>query len=251
MISVEDVYNLLIDELRVDERGLSCGLDEYNRLIRVVNQEIYNDKVRKFEEDQDNIDALGSLKVHNYAIDLTTGVGTLPSDYARAIGRPRILDSDSITRYVDIVTEFEHGSREEDFLTQASLIYPTARIGGISASYQMQIRVTPTSVSTIYLDYLRTLVVPFLDYYVNDTTLNYTFLDDTDTLQAIPVGSTYRDGSPGTGVATTISLTRDIDWGEEELALIITKLVNRVAKQLPDELLLQTSEKEQLKSDSE
>jgi len=37
--------------------------------------------------------------------------------------------------------------------------------------------------------------------------------------------------------------------GEGDLALILTKLVNRIAKALPDELLLQQTNMEQAKSE--
>jgi len=251
MLLCSDVYQLLLDELRVDQRGLSCEPDEFNRLIRLVNQEVYNDKVRRFEEDIDNTDSLGSLKRHNYNIALTLGVGTLPTDYARLIGRPRTLDGDSVIRYADLVTSFEHGSREEDYLTKATLIYPTFRIGGIDASENLQIRVIPNTITNIWIDYLKVLAVPFLDYYMNDTTFVVTFLSETSTLQTIPTGSTYRDGTAGTGVASTTSLTNNFDWEEEDLPIILTKLVNRLAKQLPDELLLKTSDAEQAKSDAE
>jgi len=251
MLLVEEIYNLLLDELRVDERGLSCDVDTFNRLARLVNQEVYNDLVRRFEADQSNINALGSLKIHNYNIALTAGVGTLPINYGRLIGKPRIVDDDGVTRYVDLATSFEHGSRSEDYLTQPTTTHPTCRIGGVDADGYMQIRVSPTTITNIYIDYLKELSVPFLDYYVSDTTLRYTYFDETGDLQTVPVGSTYRDDTPGAGTATTVSLTNNFDWTEDELPLILTKLVNRVAKQLPDELLLQATNREQDKSDAQ
>ena len=216
-----------------------------------MNQEIYNDYIRHFERDIDNMDSLGSLKIHNYNIPLTNGVGTLPDDYARLIGKPKIADELSNLRYVDLVTAFEHGSREGDFLTRATTTHPTCMIGGVDAYGLMQIRLTPATITSVWIDYIKGLSVPFLDYYMNKTTFNYTFLDDTATLQTIPVDCIYRDGTAGTGLATTVSLTNNFDWHEDDLSLLLTKLVNRLAKQLPDELLIQTSDKEQDKSDAE
>jgi len=92
--------------------------------------------------------------------------------------------------------------------------------------------------------------VPFLDYYTNDTTYVTTFLADTSVAQSIPTGSTYRDGTVGGAAVTVTSLTQDMVWDDGDLSLIITKLVNRVAKQLPDELLLQASTAEQIKSEA-
>lgn len=250
MLLAEDVYNLLLDEFRVDKRGQALLVDEFNRAARLVNQEMYSDYCREFEEDIENIDALAYFKTYSYGIPLTDGIGSLPDDYYRIIGKPGIIDDDGVVRKVDLVTEFEYRSRSEDYLTQPTTTHPICRIGGISATYAKQIRVSPITITTIYLDYLRELTIPFLDYYINDTTFNITFLDETTDLQTVPVGSTYRDGTPGAGTATTTSLTNNFDWGEDNLKLLLTKLVNRVAKQLPDELLLQTSTAEQAKEDA-
>ena len=119
MISCSDVYNLLLDELRTDKRGLSCEPDEFNRIARLVNQEIFDDAIDKFEKDQGSSDKLGAFKVHNYSISLTAGVGSFPSNYYRLIGKPRTLDG-STYRKVDMVSTYEQASRDDDYLTQAT-----------------------------------------------------------------------------------------------------------------------------------
>ena len=48
MLYASDVYNLLLDELRTDRRGLTVSVDEFNRLIRLVNQEIFEEYVKDF-----------------------------------------------------------------------------------------------------------------------------------------------------------------------------------------------------------
>jgi len=249
MLYISEVYQLLLDELRADKRGLSCEPDEFSRIARLANQEIYNEYIAHFETNIENIDSLGWYKVYNYGITLTAGVGTMPSDYERIIGKPRSLVG---TDYIitDLVTEFEHGSRQDDYLTQATVVHPTCRIGGINATSELQVRVTPTTITEIRVDYLKTLVTPYLDWYVNDTTKVVTFLDETAVAQAIPTGSTYRDGTPGGVGVTVTSLTRDFRWDEGDLSLLLTELVNRAAKQLPDPLLIETSNAEQAKSES-
>ena len=250
MILITDVYQYLLDEIRSDSRGLSVEPSEFNRLIRLVNQELYDQRIGNFETDLENMDSLGWFKVHNYGIDLTAGIGTLPTNYYQVIGRPRILDG-TTTRRVDVVTEFEYGAREDDFLTGSSATYPYCRIGGINGSGQLQIRVSPTTTTKIWIDYLKSLTVPFLDYMVKDDTLVRTDFAETATLQSVPVGYTSRDGTVGGAGVTITSLTKNLKWDDGDLSLIITKLVNRVAKQLPDELLLQTSTVEQAKSEED
>lgn len=255
MLYISEVYNLLLDELRADARGNSVDEDTFNRIIRLVNQEIYEQYVEEFEKGQGSSDDLGFLKVHNYEISLASGVGTLPSGsapYERLIGKPRILDTDGVTyRKVDIVTTYEQACRDEDYLTQSTTTHPTCTIGGVDGSGSTQIRVYPTTATKVWIDYLKTLTVPFLDYYVNDTTYNVTYLDETAVAQNIPSGYTYRDGTVGGAAVSVLSQTKNLQWGEGSLALILTKLVNRVAKQLPDELLLQSSNMEQAKSEQE
>src|SRR3990172_9447070 len=127
MSFISDVYNLLLDEIRTDARGLSCEISEFNRLIRLVNQELYDQYVTAFENGQESSDALGFLKVHNYSLPLTAGVATLPASYERLIGKPRILDG-STYRKVDVVSTFEQASRDDDYLTQSTVTHPTATI---------------------------------------------------------------------------------------------------------------------------
>jgi hypothetical protein len=260
MLLINEVYQLLLDELRVDKRGLSCGIDEFNGIAKMANYELYTDYLKRFEKDLDSIDTLGWFKTYNYGIDLTAGVGTMPSNYHQLIGKPRILVvADYIP--VDLVTEYEHGCRSTDYLTMASVANPYCRIGGINATEELQIRVNPTTVTKVWIDYLRELNTPYLDYYINDTNYVKTFFAETTTAQAVPTGctapavvingTTYRNVTTGGAAVTVTSYTSNFDWGNDELSLLITKLVNRVAKQLPDELLLQTSSAEQAKSDNE
>lgn len=253
MLYISDVYSLLLDELRADFRGLSIDVDTFNRVIRLISQEIYEQYVEEFEKGQGSSDDLGFLKVHNYEISLASGVGTLPSGsapYERLIGKPRILDTDGVTyRKVDMVTTYEQACRDEDYLTQSTVTHPTCTIGGTEGDGNLKIRVYPTIATKVWIDYLKTLTVPFLDYYVNDTTYNVTYLAETAVAQNIPSGSTYRDGTIGGDAVNVLSQTKNLQWGEGSLALILTKLVNMVAKQLPDELLLQTSNMEQAKSE--
>lgn len=246
MLLCSDVYNLLLDELRTDVRGLSCDADMFNRLIRLVNQEYYDEVASKFESDEDNIDTLGWLKVHNYSIALTSGVGSLPGNYQRLIGKPRIAGGVN----VDLVSEFEHASRIDDFLTQPTVVHPVCRIGGINANEIVQIRVTPTTITNVWIDYIKSVTVPFLDYYISSTNYNYTFLSETATPQSLPAGYVYRTGTVGGAGVTVASQTVNIDWDEGDLSTLLSKLVYRVGKQYPDQGLVETSMAEQAKAEA-
>ena len=252
MLLVSDVYQLLIDSLRVDERGLNVEVEEYNRWIRLVNQEIYDEYLRDFEEGIDSTDDLAFLKVHSYEIPLTAqasrgiAYGTMPSDYYQIIGKPWTLSGTS-RRPVDIVTEFEDGSREDDFLTMATTLYPTCRVGGVNGAGDIQIKVRPQTITSIYLSYLKTVAVPYLDYYLSDTTGIKTFLPESAVAQSLPLGYTYRTGTIGGVGVTVTSLTRDFTWGEGDLGLILAKLLQKVGAALPDKGIQESSLAEEIK----
>jgi hypothetical protein len=251
---VKDVYELLLDSIRSDKRGDAESIDEFNRLIRKVNQEIYDDYISFFEENTINSDTLAGFKVHDYEIALTEqasrrlAYGSMPSNYYQVIGKPWVLDSDSIARYVDEVTEFEDGVREADYLTKATVVYPTCRIGGVNELNEIQIKVRPQTITSVYVSFFKDITVPFLDYYMSDTTYNVFFLDETSTLQTIPVGYTYRTGTPGTGTATTASQTVNLEWGEGDLSLIMSKLLQAIGSSLPDEGIQKTGIAEEIKT---
>lgn len=234
MILASSVYTLILDKIRKDVRGLSLSPDEYNNLCPVINERLYDTYYKEFEEGTESSDTLGWFKSFNESIALTGGVGVFPHDYYHLIGKPRI-DDNGTTRWVDLVTTFEHAEREEDFLTKATVTHPTCQIGGEHASGYTQVRVTPTTIATLYIDFLRIADTPFLDYYVNNTTLAYTYMA-TGVNVSVPAGSTYRTGTAGGG-APIASQTINWEWAESDLPLIIAMFLEEIGVTLPDEVL--------------
>jgi hypothetical protein len=236
------VYNALLNALRKDFRGQVVSLDEFNILSELVNQRILSAYASRFEEDIESSSDLGFLKVVGYTLNLTSGVATLPSNYYRLTGDPYYTDT-SVTpnkvRYIDILTSKEHTYRQRDFLTQASTTYPTCIVGTQDAYKALQIRVAPTTITSIKVDYLRETATPYLDYYVNDTTYLATYLTAGQSI-TIPTGSTYRDGTTG----TKASLTVDWEWSESDLPLIITYFLDALGIAIPDEMLIQAGSKD-------
>jgi hypothetical protein len=162
------------------------------------------------------------------------------------IGKPKLASG----KRLDLVSEYEHGVRCEDYLTQATLTHPYCLMGGVDTFDALQIRVLPiTVVGDLYLSYLRTVSTPYLDYYVNDDTLVKTFMAETAVPVSIPTGSTYRDGTAGGALVTKTSLTVNLEWEEEDMFLILSKLMKKMGIALPDELLTQAGMADELKSE--
>ena len=219
MITASSVYETLLDIARKDLRGRSLSVEEYNRVAILVNQNLFAKYYSDFESNPDSSETMSSFKVLNEAIPLVAGVGTLPTYYYAMVGMPWYTDTGGTRRYLDFVSSMEHAKREQDYLTKASLTYPTCRLGIADVASNKQIYVTPTTITPIYLDYIKTPYTPALDYYINDTTLNYTWIDEADIVD-IPLGSTAMDGTIGFS-AGYASSTLNWELDEEDFPLII------------------------------
>lgn len=236
------VYENVLNYLRKDKRGMMITLDEFNTLSHLVNKRVFASYCSRFEEDINNSSDLGIFKVVGYNLSLTTGVGTLPTTYNRMMADPYYTDvsvTPSVVRRIDVVTSKEHSYRERDYLTKATTKHPTCTIGTQDAYGKMQIRVAPTSITSIKIDFLRNALTPFLDYYMNDTTKEITYML-SGTSVAIPVGSTYRDGTTGTKTAITV----DWEFTEDNLPLIVAYFLDALGATVPDELLMQVGMKD-------
>jgi len=148
------------------------------------------------------------------------------------VGKPFYSDG-GIARFLDQVTPLQLADMYSDYLKRPSTSEPVYQlIESPTAPYAFLCY--PSNIRTIYLDYYRLANVPFLDFYVNETTLETTYIDEGVSI-TIPAGCVYRDGTTG----TKTSLTVDFEWGQEDLPLILAFLLQEVGVNLPDELLIQ------------
>ena len=237
MILSSDVYLTLLTAIRKDARGRSISPEEFNHVARLVNKAIFSKYYAEFEENVESSDTLGKFRVISEAVAIAGGVGTLPVNYHSLVGMPYYTDAGGVTRYIDLVSDLEYAKRQKDYLTQATLTHPVCRLGLADANADMTIHVAPTAgINPIYMDYLRKPDTPYLDYYVNDTTLVYTWMA-ADTNMTVPSGSTARDGS--VGVAVVASDTVNFEWDDDEFPMIINLFLKYVGIQLPDQILFE------------
>ena len=234
------VYSTLLDYLRKDRRGLVVSLDEFNKLSVTVDKRILIAFCARFEDDIEISSHMGFLKVLDYPITLASGIANLPSNYFRMIANPYYTDAGGIVRNIDVDTSKQHSYRERDYLTKSTLKFPTCVVGAQDANRNLQLRVYPTTITDIYIDYIRDTVSPFLDYYVNDTTLQVTYLTQGQLGVTIPTGCTYRDGT--TGIKDSLSV--DYEWDLHELPWIIAFFLDILGGVIPDELLSQIGMKD-------
>ena len=225
MISVSYLYDTIQTLIRKDQHGNSFNITEFNRIIKLVNYELYNTYASKVGESIENTEALKDFMRLEVSVTLTTGVGDLPSGYERMLGTPHSVGVVDTYSPIDIVTSLELKRRRDDFLTQPSVADPVAIIGGAQVGGLSQITVYPAiGVSAIIIDYLTIPATPILDYYVASTGL-YVYLDEGAENVSIPTGAVYSDGTAGP--TTEDSTTVDFEWHEDETPILIDMILQK------------------------
>ncbi|MBN2843571.1 MAG: hypothetical protein JXM68_10795 [Sedimentisphaerales bacterium] len=91
-----------------------------------------------------------------------------------------------------------------------------------------RINVYPTTIPTIYVNYIIRPVTPYLDYYVNDTTYEIVYLDKRQELPNFAVGYTYRDGTAGDGATDLESITENWEWDQDLLPQIVYMILQKM-----------------------
>jgi hypothetical protein len=236
------VYEAVLDSLRKDKRGLAISLDEFNRLSPLINNRLLADYCKDFENGIDITSSIGAFKKLDQPLYLSSGKIALPSDYYQMIGEPWYTDASSVVRYLDVVTSLEHSKRERDYLTKSTLKHPTCVIGSEDSAGNLEIRVYPATITTIYVDYIRETATPFLDYYMNTSTLVTSYLTAEQGLVNISGSNVYRDGTTG----NKTSLTVDWEWESDQLPLIVAYFREEIGGILPDEGMVQVGMKDKI-----
>ena len=248
MILTEDVYLTLLDISRKDLRGLALSPEEFNNTARLVNEMVFAKYYSKFESTLDNSETMSGFKVLNEAIVIAGGTGVLPARYYHMAGKPRYVHADGSTKHLDFVSSLEDADREEDFLTKATLLHPTCRLGTATTTADMTIHVRPTTITQIYMDYIRTSDRPILDYFLSNNEAIYTWMAAGATV-AVPAGSIAMNGTAGP--ANVVSTTVNFEFDEEDLPMIINLFLQLLGIQLPDQGLVQSGLLLEQKSDSQ
>lgn len=236
------VYNAVLNALRIDLRGNALTVDEFNTLTPIINKRVLAHYTKDFEENIENTESLGFLKVPRYTFALSSGVGVFPTNYHRMISDPYYTDSGGVRRNIDVLSSMEYSYRESPYsLTKATVNYPTCVIGGQDSTGKLQLRVYPTTIASVFISYLREPNTPFLDYYITKSTLTTTFLTAGQNY-TVTTAQQYRDGSTGAKVSATV----DWEWSEDDLPLIVAYFIEAMGGIMPDELMVQVGSKDKM-----
>lgn len=98
MIAARTVYDTCLALAKKDQRGRAFNIDEYNKVAALVNMELYNYYVGRYESGEALSIGLNQFKIRELELSLTSGVGSLPGRFARMAGNPTMdFPSASIT----------------------------------------------------------------------------------------------------------------------------------------------------------
>jgi hypothetical protein len=133
MILAHKVYDTCLALAKKDQRGSGFNIEEYNNVAALVNMELYNFYVSKYESGMAVTDALLHLKTRNTALTLTSGQAWLPSTADRLAGNPWVAHPWGVvtaTSEVDVVnwsdskvkvTSADHGLKDGAVVTVTGL----------------------------------------------------------------------------------------------------------------------------------
>ena len=91
MIAARTVYDTCLALAKKDQRGRAFNIDEYNKVAALVNMELYNYYVGRYESGIGVTEALLRLKVRNETLALTAGQAWLSNLADRIVGNPTIV----------------------------------------------------------------------------------------------------------------------------------------------------------------
>lgn len=153
-MTTQEMYTTILTLTNEGQGGYHSPAEIVNAL-NMGSTDKFNEEKRMFEDTGFISDNLRNFKV-SADVTLTTGIGTLPTDYSY---RTNASNNDN-GRSVDIVNESEWINRINDPINPPSAKY------GICA-IRSNVQVLPTSIASIKLYYLKKPTAMALSYTVN------------------------------------------------------------------------------------
>lgn len=188
----------LIISLKNEGQGAYHAPDEIVRALNNGSTDKFNEEKRAFEATSYISDNLSEFKVGPTEVPITLGLGNKPADYALRTGAET---SDGVE--IEIVPEGEWVARKNDPVAVPSTTKPICAI-------RDQIQVYPSTVTAIYLYYLRK-----------------------------PVQMVFGYTTDGNGVVTQdLGSSVDCDWPDDCHNDIVLRALPYLGVPLSDELLI-------------
>ena len=237
MIDSREVYETVLALAKKDSRGASFNVDEYNSVCKLVNAELWNSYVSKYEVDATVSDILAPFKVRNTNITLTVGMARLPGVFDRLAGNPTIAypwGAITLTGTVTVVnnanakvkiTSPKHNLKNGDVITATGLSVHTVTSKAITVidrdSFWVDVNWTGTDVLTnaawtlTGAERKQVDMVGELEYSVRvgDANLKPTIANPVAVIDSNVTGSISAFASGGAGLVSATSASHGLTTG--------------------------------------
>lgn len=242
-----DLYNMLMDRIRKDQKGL-ISPEEFETFLKWRSLDKFSKLISEEGVDKLNHDALLPFYVHHDPISVTSsnsvyyiplqvlGSGstttTTPYSYTEydiavlvnAWHTSNINNFSSLTN-IDIVGNAELSDRLDNAITLPSSSDPVGYLEGT------KLWLWGITSAYVLLDYYRYPLSEYFDYYI-DSNANITYLTDGQASYTLQAGEVARDGTTAGGSVTSASV--DTEWDDEEALQILDMIVSDVSIALSD-----------------
>lgn len=212
----ETLYKAALNITRKDVKGQAFNPQEFTRYLWLGSNDYHDQQYQRYKRTGRMPSALRPFIIKGASVNLSSGVGSLPSTFFALIGRPKWG-----AKTIAIVDDEQYNVLEDHSIMAPTVRKPVARItySDVADSYtndKWEITVYPTTVfsdETLTVDYLRTPKEPILDYYI-DADGAYQYLDEGET-HTVVVGEVYPvASSPPTVGSEYSSTTIETIWND-------------------------------------
>lgn len=143
---------IILSQFIGEANGRPVQIEQLNTILKIVDYELFDEiyghpqEAGGFETEGRVMEDLLPFK-STATVALTTGSGTLPSDYFRWGGAYHVSGSSNIP--VELVSTREARMRQDNAITLPSTSHPICEL------YSTTIRVWPTTITSLYMIYLK------------------------------------------------------------------------------------------------
>jgi hypothetical protein len=181
MSSLEEVLYAIQSFLSGKNLMKEMNLEQFNYYLSMANDELYRqkigypDEIKGFETKNQISEVMERYIYPDTSISLTTGTGSCPAGYNRKISL-YYIDASSDKIPIEFVTNEEFDERKNHPNKQPTTTNPIAIIRGTTPS----IYVLPSSISTVYLTYIKKPTTPILGLKLENGIMVYNSISSTE-----------------------------------------------------------------------
>jgi len=240
----DDIYRLINFSIRKEQKGQPMTLKTFSLLLGTKALEYQEMLYDAYERSKEMTDSIRRFKVTKSGAQLTpSGTKlTLPTDYAHDSFLYYKKDGTDV-RACELVDDDQFMMRQTSVVEEPTEYYPIYRLITDYIEY------LPTTLNQSYFtfSYLRYVGEPFYDYYIDVNGLPH-YLAEGATHTWVTGERDSNGTSHTTGDTAWTSLTKELDFNEEDKLKVATKILQAVSVPINEAGVYQYAE--QLKNES-